>query len=262
MVLALCTLSPTGQSIEQQVRLDLRRGLVFGYSKSISFLATPEVSPRNRRCDRQAVIRIDLSGPFTAVRFALEYDRPRLWTLDLADSFGDGNGGDNGTTSNMAETQVYNRQFRVYGNSLPGYLEQSVDGGHLLKVADNVVGKKDRMVVEIADETVQWIPRHGYKQMIESKYLYTLNGQNTTYGEKDYYVYAGFNRVVATPARSGSGLCRVNITLKGEEDGEWYQVNPEQCAKHLGVIRSRPPNQNRKLPAIVNRSREYAAYKI
>ena len=203
-----------------KVQLDLRRGLVFGYSKYITFLATPDTSPRNRRCDRQGVIRIDLSGPFRVARFALEYERPRLWTLDLADSFGDGNGGDNGTTSNMAETQLYNRQFRVYGNNLPGYLEESKDGGLLLKVADNVVGKKDRLIVEIADETVEWIPKHGYKQVIESKFLYTLDGQNTTYGEKDSYIYAGFNRVVATPTRFGTGLCRVNITLMGEEDGE------------------------------------------
>ena len=80
-------------------------------------------------------MRIDLSGPYKSARFTLTYERPRLWTFDLSDSpYGDGYGNDGGYTSNMAEAHIYNRQLRIYGNNLPGYMDASIDGGLLLKV--------------------------------------------------------------------------------------------------------------------------------
>ena len=73
----------------------------------------------------------------------LDYgESPRLWTLDISDSAeGDGYGGDNGTDTSMAEAHVHNRQLRVYGNGLPGYMDASLNGGHLLHVMDDVVKK-------------------------------------------------------------------------------------------------------------------------
>ena len=41
----------------------------------------------------------------------------------------------------MAEAHVHNRQLRVYGNGLPGYMDASLNGGHLLHVMDDVVKK-------------------------------------------------------------------------------------------------------------------------
>ena len=167
----------------------------------------------SRRCAKQAVVKIDFSGPFTSARFQLRYDRPRMWTLDISDSpFGDGYGGDNGTTSNMAEVHVYNKQLRIYGNNLPGHLDHAIDGGLLLKVVDNFVKKGQDAAVEVSDERVDWTQR-GKKSHIESKFLFTLSGQNTTYGNTEYSVYAAFNRVIAGKYREGSGLCRVVITL-------------------------------------------------
>lgn len=150
---------------------------------------------------------------FQVAKFQFEYDRPRLWSLDITDSpYGDGYGGDNGTTSNMAETQIFNRQMRIYGNSLHGIQDASIDGGLLLKVVDDLVKKGSTLVMEISDEKIEWYEGET-KQFIESKFLYTLSGQNTTYGSVDYDVYIGLNRVVAADYRTGDGLCKATITL-------------------------------------------------
>ena len=207
---------------ENKVVIDLKFGIVKGYSEYVSFIEKPTPSLKRGRCDAQAVIKIDFSGTFDRVRFKLQYDKPRLWTLDVSDSrLGDGYGGANGTTSNMAELQIYNRQMRVYGNDLPGHLDAAIDGGLLLKIVDDVIRVNDVITIEVSDERVEWRSRAD-KHYIESKFLYTLSGQNTTYGEKDYDVYAGFNRVVAGNFRSGSGLCRVTVSLFEDEIGNKF----------------------------------------
>ena len=211
---------PSNDCREDKVVLDLKYGIVKGYSEYVSFIETPASSLNRGRCDAQAVIKIDFSGPFDRVRFKLQYDRPRLWTLDISDSrVGDGYGGANGTTSNMAEVQIYNRQMRVYGNDLPGYLDAAIDGGLLLKVVDDIVRLKGVITLEISNERLEWKTQTG-KQFIESKFLFMLDGQNATYGDMDYDVYAGFNRVVGGDYRSGSGLCRVTVSLFKEETGK------------------------------------------
>ena len=206
-------------SLERQlVEMDLRYGYVTGYSPYIKFLNTPQHS-ENTRCDSQAVIRIDFSGMYKTAKLQLEYmDRPRLWTLDISDSpFGNGYGGDNGTSSNMAEAQILNKQMRIFGNSLPGFMDASINGGLLMKVVDNFVRKGSKVLIDIADERMEW-HSGAHKDYIESKFLFTLRGQNTTYGGKDPFLYVAFNRVVAAKYRSGSGLCKVTVTLqKGNE---------------------------------------------
>ena len=193
--------------------VDLRQGIVRGYSGYVTFLTAPKPSD-NRKCDAQAVVHIDFSGPFKSAKFSLEYDRPKLWTLDITDSpTGDGYGDDNGTTSNMAETQIFNKQMRIYGNNLPGYLDATIDGGLLLKVVDDIVQKGQKVNIEIGNERIEWYEKET-KQTIESRFLYTLDGQNTTYGEIDYDIYVGLNRVVGGNYRTGSGLCKAVITLQ------------------------------------------------
>ncbi|KAK2153978.1 hypothetical protein LSH36_280g02027 [Paralvinella palmiformis] len=178
---------------ENKVVLDLKFGIVKGYSEYVTFIEKPTPSLNRGRCDAQAVIRIDFSGRFDRVRFKLQYDRPRLWTADISDSrFGDGYGGANGTTSNMAELHIYNRQMRIYGNDLPGHLDAAIDGGLLLKIVDDVIRLDDVITIEVSDERVEWRSREE-RHYIESKFLYTLSGQNTTYGDRDYDVYAVLN---------------------------------------------------------------------
>ena len=195
------------------VEIDLRYGIVKGYSPYISFVSTPTTTP-DRLCNGQAVIKMDFSGPYKGAKLLLDYgESPRLWTLDISDSpTGDGFGGDNGTTSNNAETQIHNRQLRIYGNSLPGYMEASTNGGNLMKVVDNFVKKGSKVSLDISDERVEWI--QGRKRdYMESEFLFTLSRQATLFGRMEQDVFVGFNRVVRAPHRHGSGLCRVTISL-------------------------------------------------
>ena len=60
---------------------------------------------------------------------------PSDWTFDVSDSsLGDGDGGDNGTSSNMAEAAIFDRTLKVYSNALPGYTNIVKDGSYLIKV--------------------------------------------------------------------------------------------------------------------------------
>ncbi len=227
-ILSVAFVIPPRACSRKSVEIDLRHGIVKGYSQYISFLKSPNPTLNPSDCSAQAVVKLDFSGPYDRARFTLAYDTPRLWTLDISDSpFGDGYGGDNDSTSNMAETQIFNRQLRIYGNSLPGYLDASIDGGLLLKVVDNVVKKHRRLSIDVSDERVDWRTRK-QREFIESKFLYTLSGQNTSFGEKDYDVYAGFNRVVSGPFRHGSGLCEVTITLFQDKIGGSLRVDSRE----------------------------------
>ncbi|KAJ8299701.1 hypothetical protein KUTeg_023761 [Tegillarca granosa] len=195
------------------VQIDLRDGRVSGFSPYISFVEPPRPG-RSGTCSQQVVLKIDFSSKYHGAKIFLDYNEPpRLWTLDISDSpTGDGYGGDNGTTSNMAETQIHNKQLRVYGNLLPGHMDASSNGGLLITTIDDFVKKGSRTKIDISDERIEW--KSGkHKDFIESKFLYTLSGQQPTYGLMDYNVYIGLNRVVAGNFRSGSGLCRVSISL-------------------------------------------------
>jgi hypothetical protein len=213
-------LSAVVSTEKQVVELDLRYGIVKGYSPHVSFIHPPRPS-YSKRCDTQAVIKVDFSGPFKSAKFNLDYaDRPRLWTFDVSDSpDADGYGGGYENTS-RAEVQIFNKQMRIFSNSLPGYSEVTINGGYLMKVVDNIVRKGIKQMIEVSHERLEWT--HGdYKTFIESKFLFELNGQSRDPKRPDY-LYAGFNRVVAGDFRSGTGLCRVVITLSRfqNEDGK------------------------------------------
>ena len=61
---------PAGARRDQQVSVDLRYGLVTGYSPFVSFLQTPTAPPPGGgpACASQAVLRLTLSGPYRGVR--------------------------------------------------------------------------------------------------------------------------------------------------------------------------------------------------
>ncbi|VDI62204.1 signal peptide, CUB and EGF-like domain-containing protein 3 isoform X1 [Mytilus galloprovincialis] len=219
----LCLCLKTAALQDNIVDLDLRNGVVKGYSPYISFVQQPTKSG-SFSCDKQVVLKIDFSGKYDGARFMFEYgEPPRMWTIDISDSpTGDGYGGDNGTTSNMAEMQVHNKQLRIYGNNLKGHMDASSDGGLLIRTIDDFIRKGSRVKMDISDERLEY--KSGKtKDYIESRFLYTLKGQDTEYGLKDYSVYVGLNRVVAGSYRSGSGLCRATITL--------YSLPEDACKK-------------------------------
>jgi len=209
----LCLILNTAAVQDNVVDLDLRYGVVKGYSPYISFVEHPTTG-RSVSCDKQVVLKIDFAGKYDGARFIFDYaEPPRMWTIDISDSpTGDGYGGDNGTTSNMAETQIHNKQLRIYGNTLSGHMDASSNGGLLIRTLDDFIRKGSRVKLDISDERIEYKSGKN-KDYIESRFLYTLKGQKTDYGIKDYSIYVGLNRVVAGNYRSGSGLCRVTVSL-------------------------------------------------
>lgn len=223
MPTALCH-GDHGQSLYEQERifLDLRTGIVEqGQGDFIKLLVYPKASP-NFGCDGQAVLKISFAGPYRMARFFLDYyEPPRNWTLDISDSpGGDGMGGDGDLTSNMAELQIRDKQMRVYSNGLSGYTSETLNGGLLLKIVDDVVEAGTKLKLEIADEKVRWNNRENSKGAMESRYLFMLNGQTPEYGEMDHDIYVGLNRVPSSTSRTGSGLCRATIIMLSERDPE------------------------------------------
>ncbi|XP_035671935.1 signal peptide, CUB and EGF-like domain-containing protein 1 isoform X8 [Branchiostoma floridae] len=215
----------------ESIELDLRKGQVYGWSNYITVLTGPSYGSR-ADCDSQAVVRVDFSGPYKSARFVLQYnDQPRLWTFDVSDSpAADGYGGDPGLTSNMAETQIFNKQMRVYSNNLPGYMDATIDGDLLIRIEDDIIDRNSRLSLEISDERLEW-NRIGSKKKgyINSQFLYTLSGQRPMYGEVDYYIYAGFNRVPAGTFRSGSGLCKASVILLKAKDVDECMEGTHDC---------------------------------
>ncbi|XP_077994412.1 signal peptide, CUB and EGF-like domain-containing protein 3 [Glandiceps talaboti] len=228
----------------ESIVVDLRAGVVTGSNDYVSVVVPPRAN-NNAKCNSQAVLKFDFSGPFKTARFALDYDEPpRLWTFDISDSStGDGFGGDDGSTSNMAETQVFNRQLRVYSNGLPGYMAATINGGLLMKIVDDVVDAGLRLIVEVSDQKIDWNNQNSKKGFIVSKYLYTLKGQMPSYGIPDYDIYAGLNRVPFGNYRNGSGLCKATITLIPDTDIDECELATHDC--HVQAVCRNTPKSFR-----------------
>lgn len=205
-----------------EIRLDLRRGVVSEWSPYLTIISGPTPGKTSQTCDSQALVRINLQGPYKRARFSLKYgEEPKGWSFVISDCANDyGFGGNFNFSSNCASTQVFNRQFRIYGNVLPGYIKESTNGNTLIKVSDRMVNRGAHLEVEIGDRFVSWnnTGRSRRQGNIRSKYLYTLNGQSTLYGPLEYYVYVALNRVPHGSFRNGTGLCEVTIKMTRAEE--------------------------------------------
>lgn len=206
-----------------EVEVDLQSGRVIPSSDAanshVSFIHRPTASSGPDRCDGQAVVRLDLSGPYKKAKIELIYGKePRLWSASIsAAPTSYGFGWNHGYSSNCATAEVYNHQFRVYGNKLPGYLYHSIDGNSLMAIEEGVVAKGTNMTIDITDEAVFWRNSSERGEIRNSLHLFTLLEQEPTFGpQADSFIYAGFNRVPFGNFHNGSGLCRVRITFKGE----------------------------------------------
>lgn len=213
-----------------EVEVDLQSGRVIpsvdAASSQVSFLYGPTASSSSDRCDGQAVVRLDFSGPYKKAKIELIYGaEPLLWTASISDApTSYGFGSNYGYSSNCAAAEVFNHQFRVYSNKQPGFMYDSKDGNSLMALADEVVEKGANMTIDIADEAIFWKTHftnssaEPYRDYIKnSRHLFTLSGQEPTFGPPtDSYVYAGFNRVPYGNFHNGSGLCRVRITFRRE----------------------------------------------
>lgn len=149
-------------------------------------------------------------------------EKPKLRTVNIADSRRSyGFGQNHRYTSNCAEAQIINRQFRVYGNTQPGFRGYSMNGHTLVTLKDNFVDVGTNLTIEVGDEMLRWKTqnrnragnRQGNFETMREPSLYKLSGQNTLYGPQEQLIFAGFNRVPLSDQWSGSGLCNVKITL-------------------------------------------------
>ena len=167
-------------------------------------------------CDRQGVLAIDFrqacggNTQTCKLRFDFSFAPGHSgWNFNIGDSSNNGYGGDSGHTSNAAEVHNINQNFFVYSNTLPGYASYSQDGRLNVDNVANVV--KGNFTVVIGDEFVMFDNSNGIQRAYQSRYLFTLNGQPTTYGTPDYLISLGMNRVITSNFRSGTGLCRATI---------------------------------------------------
>ena len=213
------------------IDIDLRQGHVKGQSEYVTFMRQPRASKR-QNCDGRAVLRIDMDSPYQTVRVTLHYARPRLWTFHLADTLSDGYGGGprNGSSLSTAEAHVVNKQLRIYSNQLPGYHDATINGGLLLKVANNVIDVNSSLTFTVSDERLEWEPRNKRKQLIESKFLHRLDAAAAAASRddaaaaddnedphNDHFLYVGLNRIVSSDFRKGSGVCRATVVLIAEK---------------------------------------------
>ena len=133
------------------------------------------------------------------------------WNFDIGDSSNNGYGGDSGRTSNFAEVHNIRRRIYVYSNALPGYTAYT-KGAISVDTQENVI--TNRVTITVGDEFVHFDNHRGIQKCYDSPYLFTLNGQATTYGAINYDIYFSMNRVIYpfySTSRTGTGLCKAVI---------------------------------------------------
>ena len=176
-------------------------------------------------CSLQGVLRIVFPEPSKGVqrrRFQFELyfaSDARGWNFHIGDTRGDGYGGGHG---NAAEVHNINRDWYVYGNSLPGYQDYTSENvPFLVDHLSNAI--TDHVTVTIGDELVEFDNHNGTQLHYNSEYLFALSGQPTS-GRINYKIFFGMNRVITSTSRSGTGLCRVVIKALGSTSGETLVV--------------------------------------
>ena len=187
----------------------------------ISWLNTLGTNPGSETCNLRGVIRITFPSSLNGKQNCLlKFDLHMLkdlsqgngWNFDIADSTNNGYGGDSGHTSNAAEIHNNRGNFRVYTNTLPGYTDYSKNG---LLVDEQTDVMTNDVTITVGDEYVQFDNNRGIQRSYSSPYLFTLNGQATTYGSPNYDIYFSMNRVPypwqSSTSRSGIGLCKAVI---------------------------------------------------
>lgn len=170
-----------------------------------------------RGCDMQGVLKIIFPQACNhaqkrRLQFDLYFSNSRSgWNFDISDSTNNGYGGDAGHTSNAAEVHNINENFYLYSNTLPGYTDYTKTG---LQVDYITAAMSNHVTVTIGDEYVMFDNNRGVQKTYRSEYLFTLSGQQTTYGAVDYIIYFSMNRVVYPfnfASRTGTGLCRAVV---------------------------------------------------
>jgi hypothetical protein len=171
----------------------------------------------------ETVLKITLNGsPYNQATFQVHYTAlPTGYSVDIGDSSTEnGGGGDSGTQSNDAETQITTEGtpssgvVRVYGkDGTPSY--SGLPLGFLAVAPAFVGGGTTTATITVRNNFVSWDNNQGNSGSLSSPYLYALAGQPDSEGPVNYDIYAAFNRVVDGPYRIGTGVGSVTVTLSG-----------------------------------------------
>ncbi|MDQ3248903.1 MAG: VWA domain-containing protein, partial [Chloroflexota bacterium] len=131
--------------------------------------------------------------------------------VNIGDSISnDGYSGDSGDQSNYAEVQIEDGTLRVYGNDYTP-AGDTTDSHRLLRTLPDVVRGGDTISLEVANEHLG-INALGGIEVLDSPYLFALDGQADREGSTNYDLYAAFNRTV-DGSSNGRGVSQVVITL-------------------------------------------------
>ena len=163
----------------------------------------------------QALLQLTLDPATTGydrARFDITYDRaPAGWSVNIGDSFtNNGRGGDTGHEFNDAEVQIVDGQLLVYGND-DTRTRDAKDGRRLLFTLDDVVRQGETIALEVANDRLGINYGSGI-EVVESPYLFALDGQLDRAGLFNYEIFAAFNRTI-DGSSNGSGISQVVVTL-------------------------------------------------
>ncbi len=163
----------------------------------------------------QSLLRLTLdphSTGYVKARFDITYgNTPSGLSVNIGDSISnDGYGGDNGNQSNNAEVQIDNDQLSVYGNDTTK-ASDTVDNKRQLKVLRSVVQAGETISLEVSNERLGLNTASGI-EVVNSPYLFALNGQEDRQGASNNDIYAAFNRSIVGNT-TGAGVAKVVMTL-------------------------------------------------
>ncbi|MCX6046148.1 MAG: VWA domain-containing protein, partial [Chloroflexi bacterium] len=152
------------------------------------------------------------STGYVKARFDITYgNTPSGLSVDIGDSISnDGYGGDNGNQSNNAEVQIAGNELSIYGNDTTKASE-TIDHKRQLKLLRNAVRAGETISLEVSNERLGLNTASGI-EVINSPYLFALNGQADRLGSNNYDIYAAFNCPVVCNT-AGAGVTKVVITL-------------------------------------------------
>lgn len=152
----------------------------------------------------QVLVKLTIATGNTAHISATYNATPTGFNVDIGDSSTDnGGGGDSGTQSNDAETQIDGTVLSVFGHD--GTVTSPV-----LTVPTTSLGNGSTASFEVSDQKICW--NFGTFTCATSSALYALNGETDSEGPVNYDIYAAFNRVVDGTYRSGTGVSSVTVS--------------------------------------------------
>ncbi|MEZ4656332.1 MAG: VWA domain-containing protein [Caldilineaceae bacterium] len=175
-----------------------------------------DMAASGRRQPGQAVVKLNLDPRhtgYTRVRFDVQYgDTPTGVSVHIGDSASNsGRGGDRGDQSNNAEVVLVDGNLVVYGNDYTPS-GQALDGRRKLAEYSDVVRAGETISLDVSNERLGINGPAGI-ELVESPYLFALDGQVDRSGPQNYELFAAFNRTIAADNWSSTGVEEVTITL-------------------------------------------------